>query len=41
MDALIKASKELKCANLLIITWDYEDKTKIENKTINFIPLWK
>jgi len=39
--SLLKASKELKCKNLLIITWDYEAEEKIENKKIKFIPLWK
>ena len=39
--ALLKASEELKCKNLLIITWDYEDELEIENKKIKFIPLWK
>ncbi len=35
--ALLKASTELKCKNLTVITWDYETE---ENK-IKFIPLWK
>ncbi|MEM5874724.1 MAG: DUF4143 domain-containing protein, partial [Candidatus Aenigmatarchaeota archaeon] len=39
--ALLKASELLKCENLLIITWDYEDELKIENKSIKCIPLWK
>ncbi|MEM0259740.1 MAG: ATP-binding protein [Thermoproteota archaeon] len=39
--ALTKASELLKCENLLIITWDYEDELKVNNKTIKFIPLWK
>lgn len=43
--ALIKASKELKCNNLLIITEDTESEEKTEwfgNKAIiKFIPLWK
>ncbi len=38
---LLKASKELKCNNLLIITWDEEDEIKQENKIIKVIPLWK
>jgi predicted AAA+ superfamily ATPase len=41
IEALIKASKELKCKNLLVITWDYEDELKAGNKKIAFIPLWK
>ena len=39
--SLLKASDELKCKNLLIITWDYEGEQKVKNKTISFIPLWK
>jgi len=39
--SLIKASNELKCKDLEIITWDYEDELKIEDKTIRCIPLWK
>ena len=39
--SLIKASNELKCKNLEIITWDYEDEMKIDGKTIRCIPLWK
>lgn len=35
--SLLNARKELKCKNLIIITWDYEAK---ENN-IEFIPLWK
>ncbi|MBU5678836.1 MAG: ATP-binding protein [Candidatus Aenigmarchaeota archaeon] len=41
LKALLKASKLLRCKNLLIITWDYEDEIKIENKKIVFKPLWK
>ncbi|MBM3233749.1 ATP-binding protein [Candidatus Pacearchaeota archaeon] len=43
--ALIKAGKELKCNNLLIITEDIEKEEKAEwfgdKATIRFIPLWK
>jgi len=39
--ALLKASEQLKCKNLLVITWDYEDEWEIDNKKIKFIPLWK
>jgi len=38
---LLKASKELKCKNLLVITSDYESEEKIYGKKIRFIPLWK
>ena len=39
--ALIKASKDLKCKDLLCITWDYEGEEKIDRKKIKFLPLWK
>ncbi len=35
--ALLKASKELQCKDLLVITWDYET----EEDGIKFMPLWK
>jgi predicted AAA+ superfamily ATPase len=38
---LLKASELLKCKNLLVVTWDYEDEINIENKRIVFKPLWK
>ena len=43
--AIIKASKELKCKNLLVITQDYEAEEKINwygiKRKVVFIPLWK
>lgn len=39
--SLIKASLELKCENLIIITWDYENEEIVKNKKIKFVPLWK
>ena len=39
--ALFKASRELKCSNLLIITGELEKEEKIGGKKIVFIPLWK
>lgn len=39
--ALLKASDELKCRNLLVITWDFEGEEKIEGKRIIYKPLWK
>lgn len=39
--ALLKASKELKCRNLLIITEDEEGEEKIKGRTIKYLPLWK
>ncbi|MDP8296742.1 MAG: ATP-binding protein [Candidatus Orphnella occulta] len=43
--ALLLASKELKCGNLLVITTDCEEEIEEEwfgiKRTIKFIPLWK
>jgi predicted AAA+ superfamily ATPase len=39
--ALIKTSDLLKCEDLLIITWDYEDEIEVEGRKIIFKPLWK
>ncbi|MEK6846183.1 MAG: ATP-binding protein [Nanoarchaeota archaeon] len=39
--ALIKASKELKCETLLVITSDYEAEEKTGGAIIKFIPLWR
>jgi len=40
-NSLIKAGKELKCNNLLVITWNCEDELKLENRKIRLLPLWK
>jgi len=39
--SLLTASEELNCANLEIISWDYEAEEKHKEKTIKFVPLWK
>ena len=39
--SLIKASKELKCNNMFVITEDYAKEEKIKGKKIKFIPLWR
>jgi predicted AAA+ superfamily ATPase len=43
--ALLKASKELKCKDLMVITEDYEKEERVEwfgiKRKIKFIPLWK
>ncbi len=41
INSLLKCSDELRCRNLTIITWDYEDEEKVKNRKIIFIPLWK
>jgi predicted AAA+ superfamily ATPase len=39
--ALLKASQQLKCKNLLCLTWDYEAEEQHKGKKIKFVPLWK
>jgi hypothetical protein len=39
--ALLKAGRELKCGDLLIITWEYEGEEEVKGKKIVFTPLWK
>ncbi len=39
--ALIKASEELKCDDMLTITWNYEAEEEFNGKQIKSIPLWK
>lgn len=34
--ALVKASEELKCKDLLIITWDLEDESEVKRKKLSF-----
>jgi hypothetical protein len=41
ISGIINASEDIHCNNLLIITWDYENEEKIQDKKIKFIPLWK
>ncbi len=41
VESLKKASNELGCKNLMIITWTYEDIFLFDDKTIVFKPLWK
>ncbi len=43
--ALLKAKDLLRCNNLTVITWDYEDEREItwfgRKGKIKFVPLWK
>jgi predicted AAA+ superfamily ATPase len=41
IDSLLKACKELKCKDLLIITKDYEGEEYFNGKKIKIVPLWK
>jgi len=39
--SLIKAAELLKCNDLIVITWDYDEEGKIDGRKVKFIPLWK
>lgn len=39
--ALLEASAELKCDDLIILTWDYEQEEKFGDQTIKFVPVWR
>lgn len=41
LKALLRASEELKCRNLLVITDDFEGEEKIKGKNIKYVTLWK
>jgi len=41
VEALLKASYEFNCKDLIIITWDYEDELAVKNRLIKCVPLWK
>jgi len=41
VDALLKASEELKCNDLIIVTWDAEEQIEINGKIMKLVPLWK
>ncbi|MCX8178165.1 MAG: ATP-binding protein [Candidatus Bathyarchaeota archaeon] len=41
IESILKASNQLGCNNLTIITWDYEDEDQYLNKRIKFTPFWK
>jgi predicted AAA+ superfamily ATPase len=39
--ALLKVASEVKCSDLMVITFDYEKEEKIQHKRVVFKPLWK
>jgi predicted AAA+ superfamily ATPase len=38
--SLINASKDLRCSDLSVITWDYRGTSSVRGKRISFVPLW-
>ncbi|MGA1820001.1 MAG: ATP-binding protein [Thermoplasmatota archaeon] len=41
VQALLKASEELNCSDLRMITWDSEEVMEIEGKRIEVLPIWR
>ncbi len=41
LDAMVVASRDLRCDKLLLLTLDYEGSTIMDGKKIIFTPLWK
>ncbi|RLG56695.1 MAG: hypothetical protein DRN83_03435 [Hadesarchaea archaeon] len=41
LKSLVQGSEELKCRNLLILTYDHESEEKVGGKRIKFLPVWK
>jgi len=41
MSSLVKAGSELRCKNLIIVTYDREGEERLKGRKIRFIPLWK
>jgi len=39
--ALLEASSELNCDDLLLITWDKENVRNISGKKVKYVPIWK
>ncbi|MFH0904180.1 MAG: ATP-binding protein [Methanobacteriota archaeon] len=41
LSALVKGGGELKCSDLMVITYDYEDVEEYKGWKIKFVPVWK
>jgi len=41
LTALTKASQELQCPNLSVLTWSDEKVEELQKQTIHFVPIWK
>lgn len=41
LGALLKASGELGCDDLLVLTWDHEDEEEVEGHRVIYEPLWR
>lgn len=41
LEGLLRTSEALRCKELEVITWDYEDSVKMDGREVNFVPMWK
>lgn len=41
LKAITTAASEIKCDDMQLITWDYEDILRLNKKTVKCTPLWK
>jgi len=41
MASIVKASREVHCNNILVVTRNHEGEEKWDGKTVKFMPLWK
>jgi predicted AAA+ superfamily ATPase len=41
VNALLRASEELKCDDMMVVTGGYEGEEQVKGKIIKFLPLWK
>lgn len=41
LKSIARASKELDCSNLLVVTWDFEGEEEFKGCKVGFVPLWK
>jgi len=41
LDSLLRAGEELRCRDLTLITWDYEDEIERGGRRIRAVPLWE
>jgi predicted AAA+ superfamily ATPase len=41
LDSLLRAGEELRCKDLTLITWDYEDEIERGGRRIRAVPLWE
>jgi predicted AAA+ superfamily ATPase len=41
VNALLRASEELKCDDMMVVTGGYEGEERVKGRIIKFVPLWK